>query len=60
MSKILAQYGKNIEDSVDLSITRPGQDVRYALNDDKLRSLGWKPKRNFYEEIKYIVEYYKG
>ena len=54
------QYGKTIEENVDLSITRPGQDVRYALNDDKLRSLGWEPKRNFDEEIKDIVEYYKG
>jgi len=60
VSKILEQYGKTIEENVDLSITRPGQDVRYALNDDKLRSLGWEPKRNFDEEIKDIVEYYKG
>ena len=29
---------------VDLSYSRAGQDVRYALNDDKLRSLGWEPK----------------
>jgi len=44
---------------LDLSFRRPGQDVRYALNDEKLRSLGWEPKRNFDVEIKDIVEYYK-
>jgi len=44
---------------LDLSYSRPGQDVRYALNDDKLRALGWKPKKVFDKEIKKIVEYYK-
>ena len=44
---------------VDFSYSRQGQDVRYALNDDKLRSLGWKPKKIFDEEIASIVKYYK-
>ena len=44
---------------VDFSYSRQGQDVRYALNDDKLRSLGWKPKKIFDEEIASIVEHYK-
>lgn len=43
----------------DMSYSRPGQDVRYALDDSKLRSLGWKPKADFDQEIKTIVEYYK-
>lgn len=49
----------NWEDHVDYSYTREGQDVRYALNDDKIRALGWKPKKIFDEEITSIVEYYK-
>jgi dTDP-glucose 4,6-dehydratase len=44
---------------VDFSYSRQGQDVRYALNDEKLRALGWSPKKVFDEEIKSIVEYYK-
>ena len=44
---------------VDFSYSRQGQDVRYALNDNKLRSLGWEPKRIFDEEIPSIVEHYK-
>jgi dTDP-glucose 4,6-dehydratase len=44
---------------LDLSYVREGQDVRYALNDDKLRSLGWKPQKEFNQQIKQIVEYYK-
>ena len=44
---------------MDFSLVRQGQDVRYALDDSKLRSLGWKPKKLFSEEISRIVEYYK-
>jgi dTDP-glucose 4,6-dehydratase len=47
------------EDLVDLSHKREGQDVRYALNDDKLRSLGWTPEKNFDEELDRIVHFYK-
>jgi len=44
---------------LELSFVREGQDVRYALNDNKLHSLGWRPKRVFDREIKKIVEHYK-
>jgi dTDP-glucose 4,6-dehydratase len=44
---------------MDFSCSRPGQDVRYALDDSKLRNLGWEPKKLFNEEIKGIVDYYK-
>jgi len=47
------------EKYVDFSYSREGQDVRYALNDDKLRALGWEPKKKFDEEIYDIVQYYK-
>jgi dTDP-glucose 4,6-dehydratase len=43
----------------DLSITRPGQDVRYSINDDKLRALGWQPKAIFELELVKIVDYYQ-
>ena len=46
-------------DYVDLGYKRVGQDVRYALNDDKLRSLGWKPEKIFNEEIPKLVQFYK-
>ena len=46
-------------DYLDLSYSRAGQDVRYALDDSKLKALGWEPKVNFDTEIPYIVDYYK-
>ena len=44
---------------VDFGAERPGQDVRYALNDQKIRRLGWEPSCDFDTEIIEIVEYYK-
>jgi len=32
--------------------------MRYALDDSKLRALGWSPQKKFDEEIANIVEYY--
>ena len=50
---------ENWEQYVDLNHVRKGQDVRYALNDDKIRKLGWKPVKNFDKEIEDLVEFYK-
>jgi dTDP-D-glucose 4,6-dehydratase len=44
---------------LDLSFSRVGQDVRYALDDSKLRLLGWEPKKQFDSELPGIIEYYK-
>lgn len=49
----------NVYDYLDLSIVRVGQDIRYALDDSKLRALGWSPKKVFDVELHQIVEYYK-
>ena len=38
---------------------RIGQDVRYSINDTKLRALGWKAKADFDKELTKIVDYYK-
>jgi len=50
----------NINDYIDFSTKRPGIDVRYSLDDSKLRSLGWMPRMDFEKEIVKIVNHYKG
>ena len=59
---IYAYYGDdkvNYQDYINFGIERPGQDVRYALNDEKIRALGWNPNCVFDEEIIHIVDHYK-
>ena len=48
----------DMEKYIDFSCNRPGQDVRYALDDSKLRALGWKPTKVFDQELESIVDYY--
>lgn len=63
IKKVITVYGiDDIEcylNYVDFSCDRPGQDIRYSLNDEKLRSLGWSPTKKFDEEIKNVVNYYR-
>jgi dTDP-glucose 4,6-dehydratase len=58
---ILQVTGENLRynDYIDYSVSRPGQDVRYAIDDSKLKALGWEPKANFNQELSKIVEYYQ-
>ena len=44
---------------LDFSFNRPGIDVRYSLDDSKLKALGWKCKKEFDKELPAVVEYYK-
>jgi dTDP-glucose 4,6-dehydratase len=44
---------------LDLSVTRQGQDVRYSINDAKLRKLGWGANADFNLELNQIVDHYR-
>ena len=62
VKKICILDNKNLEELdnyIDFSCVRPGQDVRYALNDSKLQRLGWKPKKEFDNELPPIVQHYR-
>ena len=59
VKKILKLYD-NIDAYEDhiTDLVRPGQDVRYAIDDTKLKALGWSPKASFDTELTKIVDYY--
>jgi len=59
ISSVLKTPKVDIAEYVDVSYSRAGQDVRYALDDTKLRNLGWNPIKHFDLEIENIVDYYK-
>jgi dTDP-glucose 4,6-dehydratase len=56
--KIYEVDENSINSYIDFSCNRQGQDVRYALDDSKLRSLNWSPIKQFNLELKNIVKYY--
>ena len=47
------------EKYIDLTWSRPGQDVRYSIDDSKLQNLGWCAEADFYQELPKIVDYYQ-
>ena len=49
----------NYNEFMDFSEKRVGQDVRYAIDDSKLKALGWKPEAEFKDSLVEIVKYYK-
>ena len=38
---------------------RPFNDSRYAVNDSKIRDLGWKPKKSLINDLPQMIEWYK-
>ena len=57
VSKNLISSGKNVK--IKFIKDRPGHDLRYALNSNKIiKKLGWKPKVNFKEGIKLTLKWY--
>ena len=62
-NKIIELYYKNTQYNtdkhLDLSVTRQGQDVRYSIDDAKLRKLGWSATADFNLQLSQIVDYYR-
>ena len=63
VQKILSlYYGQDMTDCWEdfiMPSERQGQDVRYSINDSKLRNLGWSAQANFDYELAQIVEHYR-
>ena len=58
IAKSKIKIGKKVK--IKFIKDRPGHDVRYALNSNKIKKkLGWKPKTNFRQGIKLTFEWYK-
>lgn len=62
IKKILKIYkgpdaAENWEDYI-FDSKRVGQDVRYAIDDSKLKALGWQPQADFDTALEDVVKYY--
>jgi dTDP-glucose 4,6-dehydratase len=51
-------FGHQDIDQFITKAERPGQDLRYAIDDSKLKALGWTPQADFDKELADIVKYY--
>ena len=54
--KIIALLKAKPDESLEFVTNRPGQDERYAIDDQKIRALGWAPQCDFDAGLAEIVE----
>lgn len=57
--ELLGTKDFNINDYIDVTCSRVGQDLRYSLDDSKIRKLGWEPKADFDKALSGIIQHYK-
>lgn len=59
LAKIIAEaQGKQLNyELVDFHSSRPGHDLRYALDGDKMKELGWVPAKSVTERIKEVTNW---
>tara|TARA_Y100000816_G_scaffold287875_1_gene271407 strand:+ start:28 stop:1041 length:1014 start_codon:yes stop_codon:yes gene_type:complete len=56
-AKKLIKFGRRVK--INFVKDRPGHDIRYALNSNKIKKeLNWKPKTNFTEGIRLTLDWY--
>jgi dTDP-glucose 4,6-dehydratase len=51
-------YGTDNTDGKITELSRVGQDMRYSIDDSKIKSLGWNAQADFDSELENIVNYY--
>lgn len=59
VTKLLLKLLDKDESSIEYIEHRLGHDLRYAIDDSKLRQLGWAPEHEFEQYLKTTVEWYK-
>ena len=59
LAKSISEFiGKDLKyEMVDFHSSRPGHDLRYALDGSKVEMLGWKQPREFYYTLKNVIEW---
>ena len=60
LAKLVAQAQDKelIYEMLDFHNSRPGHDLRYALDGTLMRNLGWEPKIAFSERVKQVSDWY--
>jgi len=51
--------GKDPEKNIRFVKDRLFNDKRYSINIDKISQIGWRPKRNLFDDLPYIIKWYK-
>jgi len=50
--------GQDVQEFINTDYERPGADLRYSIDGNKLKSIGWEAKREFVPELRKMVNYH--
>lgn len=56
LNRIAGIFGIKSSEAYNTVKNRVGQDIRYSMDDSRMRALGWKPKRDFDESLRQIAK----
>lgn len=56
LNRIAGIFNIPLSEAYNTVENRIGQDIRYSMDDSRIRKLGWKPKRDFDEALRQIAE----
>lgn len=59
VEKVCDSLRLDFNDNTDFSSDRAGADLRYALNCDKIKQLGWSQQRNLADALPEIISFYR-
>jgi len=59
VGKVCDALRLDFNDNTDFSSDRAGADLRYALNCDKIKQLGWSQQRNLTDALPEIISFYR-
>jgi dTDP-glucose 4,6-dehydratase len=58
VANLIKGYFPKSTNTIEFVTNRPFNDSRYAVDDSKLRNLGWKPKKSLTKDLPEIIEWY--
>lgn len=59
VANLIKSYFPENPNKIEFVTNRPFNDSRYAVDDSKLRNLGWKPSKSLIDDLPDIIDWYK-
>jgi dTDP-glucose 4,6-dehydratase len=59
LTKKILNYMKKDDSCIEFTENHPKHDIRYAMNAEKIKNLGWSEQYNFDEALEFTINWYK-
>lgn len=59
LTKKILNFMKKTDSCMEFTENHPKHDIRYAMNSEKIKKLGWSEQHNFDEALEFTINWYK-